>query len=686
MPENTSIGADIITVQAIDTDVGSNGAVRYRIRPDPLGSFRNFAIDQVSGILTLTQELDRESQKIYELRIEAYDLGVPTALQSDLDLKIYVKNVNDHEPQFVVEEFIANFTEHRQPGSERVKIVNTIDRDDDDEDSEILDVCYFVMSGDGPKGLFAIHPTNHELMTTKELDRERRSVYNIVIKATEECLNPLDEQDAYNDTTDSSMLKIKIYVNDIDDNPPLFTHEVFTGGIATDNDYGSVIMTVHADDADIDAILEYSVIGNIVSSANSENLEDIKRPPFLLDMTTGDIVLNFDPQKGMKGYFAFHVSVSDMFGHIDKATVQIYLLREDQRVKFVVRSQPSEIRAQMDKFRHVLAKVTNSIVNVDNFIVHEDDHTKTDVLLHFVHPGDNTVMEVDQVLRMIDYKTEELDPIFKEFNVLHTEGVDPTYVKAMTQETVIILWLIGINVFQVILIILILFLCYNQRQKYRRRMKAATIGKNIISDTLLKRKGSPEKSIAKEFVPNTNKHATEGSNPVWMTAGVAYDNMTFEEDEDDLDDNVIERLQRDNNLDSLDANVLNQMHVMVKGNTLNSEEDIGYAASNFSVGDGSTIRVGSSMTKMLMSESSPPSRSQPRSRSSESSGLGSGSSRKHFMGGLFPTQMPPVERLGMESANSFMIRSSNNSSATKSKKKAYGYTTYDDDNIPRTEL
>ena len=67
-------------------------------------------------------------------------------------------------------------------------------------------------------------------------------------------------------------------------------------------------------------------------------------------------------------------------------------------------------------------------------------------------------------------------------------------------------------------------------------------------------------------MPNTNKHATEGSNPVWMS-NVAYDNINFEMDEedDDLDDNFIERLQQENNLDSLDVNVL-----MSKTNTLNN--------------------------------------------------------------------------------------------------------------------
>ena len=59
-------------------------------------------------------------------------------------------------------------------------------------------------------------------------------------------------------------------------------------------------MNVEANDPDIDTNLEYSVIGNILPSDKSENLENIKAPPFLLDKNSGDIILNFDPQKGMK--------------------------------------------------------------------------------------------------------------------------------------------------------------------------------------------------------------------------------------------------------------------------------------------------------------------------------------------------------------------------------------------------
>lgn len=83
----------------------------------------------------------------------------------------------------------------------------------------------------------------------------------------------------------------------------------------------------------------------------TEGLENLKRDPFLVDAETGDVQLNFDPQKGMKGYFDFMVLANDTGGLQDTARVFIYLLREDQRVMFVLRQHPTEIRTRIELFR-----------------------------------------------------------------------------------------------------------------------------------------------------------------------------------------------------------------------------------------------------------------------------------------------------------------------------------------------
>lgn len=40
----------------------------------------------------------------------------------------------------------------------------------------------------------------------------------------------------------------------------------------------------------------------------SEGMDYIQQPPFVVDQKSGSLFLNFDPQKGMKGYFDFTVS------------------------------------------------------------------------------------------------------------------------------------------------------------------------------------------------------------------------------------------------------------------------------------------------------------------------------------------------------------------------------------------
>lgn len=114
--------------------------------------------------------------------------------------------------------------------------------------------------------------------------------------------------------------------------------------------------------------------------------------------------------------------------------------------------------------------------------------------MHFVNPRDNSVMDVGEILRIIDYRTEMLDPLFREFNVLNTvrfenpfigkqheiiqklfqDGNEQAFlVKAATSETVIILWMAGIIVFLCLILAILLSLCIHQKRKFARRLKAA---------------------------------------------------------------------------------------------------------------------------------------------------------------------------------------------------------------------
>ena len=90
-------------------------------------------------------------------------MGTPTPLSTDLDLMIYVKNVNDFEPQFLIDVHRVNFTEEQPPGLERVMLPETVDRDEvDDLDDPPTKVCYFIVGGNDEKS-FDLDIATHEL-------------------------------------------------------------------------------------------------------------------------------------------------------------------------------------------------------------------------------------------------------------------------------------------------------------------------------------------------------------------------------------------------------------------------------------------------------------------------------------------------------------------------------------------
>ncbi len=118
VPENATIGSQVVEVLAVDDDSGVNALVRYKLRQLANGHWKSFNINEVSGVITLAKQLDRESQRVHELRVQAYDLGEPTSLSTDLDLTILVTNVDDFEPEFTQDVFQVVFTENTLPGKQ----------------------------------------------------------------------------------------------------------------------------------------------------------------------------------------------------------------------------------------------------------------------------------------------------------------------------------------------------------------------------------------------------------------------------------------------------------------------------------------------------------------------------------------------------------------------------------------
>ncbi|KAG7250405.1 hypothetical protein CRUP_003990, partial [Coryphaenoides rupestris] len=126
LPEDSPLGAVVVTVSASDTDEGLHGEVVYEL--DHVSGDRNvFSLDRKTGEVRVIGHLDYEEESSYEIRISAKDgLG----LASYATLMVDVTDVNDNAPEIFLKSLTDSIPENVPPGTQ-VGIFNVQDADSD---------------------------------------------------------------------------------------------------------------------------------------------------------------------------------------------------------------------------------------------------------------------------------------------------------------------------------------------------------------------------------------------------------------------------------------------------------------------------------------------------------------------------------------------------------------------------
>lgn len=111
--EDAVVGDKILQIQANDMDSDDNGRVTYAIvRGDRL---QQFAIEETSGYVSVTNALDRESISSYVLEIQASDHGTQQ-LSSYVLVNIEISDANDNPPLFAQSNYTAFVQEDKDIG------------------------------------------------------------------------------------------------------------------------------------------------------------------------------------------------------------------------------------------------------------------------------------------------------------------------------------------------------------------------------------------------------------------------------------------------------------------------------------------------------------------------------------------------------------------------------------------
>ncbi|KAM6988350.1 LOW QUALITY PROTEIN: protocadherin Fat 3-like [Tautogolabrus adspersus] len=175
--ESVPVGTNVLTVSAVDEDKGENGYITYSISSlQPLP----FKINQFSGVISTTKELDFESSsESYLFVVRASDWGSPYRRESEVNVTIHLENINDNQPLF--ERVGCQGVIPRDfPVDEVITTMSAIDID------ELELVKYKIISGN-EWGYFDLNPDSGVLSLQRSISTAspKNGIFSLKITATD---------------------------------------------------------------------------------------------------------------------------------------------------------------------------------------------------------------------------------------------------------------------------------------------------------------------------------------------------------------------------------------------------------------------------------------------------------------------------------------------------------------------
>lgn len=241
--ENATVGTDILTLSAVDNDIGTNAEVRYEIVTG--NDDGAFVINSITGRLRTVKTLDRENTPKYALEIRAYDLGVPRK-QSVTTVTVLLRDINDDKPTFSKDTYMVNVQENVIDSN----IVTVLAQDKDQGSNG--DINYSIINGD-VGGIFVINSRTGAIGITTKLDREENDTYKLTVQANDGGSPSL-----------SGKCHVVIKVLDKNDNSPVFQPSTLKAKVPEGSPVGTFVIQVTALDKDsgLNADLTYSLVNN----------------------------------------------------------------------------------------------------------------------------------------------------------------------------------------------------------------------------------------------------------------------------------------------------------------------------------------------------------------------------------------------------------------------------------------
>lgn len=294
LSEEKPVGSTVVVISATDEDTGENARITY-VMEDNVPQFK---IDPDSGAIATQMEIDYEDQASYTLAIIARDNGIPQKSDTTY-VEIIILDANDNAPQFIRDMYQGTVSEDA-PVFSSVLQISASDRDSGSNSR----VSYTFQGGDDGEGDFLIETYSGIIRIARKLDRENVPVYNLRAFAVDRGVPPL-----------KAAVPIRVVVQDINDNAPVFEKDVLFIDVEENSPVGSVVARITATDPDegSNAQIMYQIVEG--------NIPEV----FQLDIFNGDLVALTDLDYETRKEYVIVVQATSA-PLVSRATVHIRLV------------------------------------------------------------------------------------------------------------------------------------------------------------------------------------------------------------------------------------------------------------------------------------------------------------------------------------------------------------------------
>jgi hypothetical protein len=401
---------------------------------------------------------DREQTSFYSFSLNIYDHGEPRQSITP-KFELHLIDINDCSPFF---ENSTNYSFHIDENNKEMFILHSIKTFDLDENDHITLSLEF--NDTKQKDLFQINEQN-QLLIIQSLDYEKESFYQFNLIA----------EDLVKHRTS---IPIRIYINDLNDNPVKFSTNSTQFKIQENQPNGTFLGQIQADDKDQNTQIIYTIHPNDLNHVN--NLIELN--------TNGSLYTKVIFDREQLGQIQFRIIANDSL-YTDYISIEILILDINDNKPILKTSSPYCFILNKNENINIQLEAYDPDGNVSFSLVNP---SSTDLILL-----SNGTLMIKSILKkysfdiyLNDNKQEEsLSSIYKNFILLiaHNQSECQDYSFIQLNQRVIIIGLVSFICF-------ICFCCGWQQQRWKKSSDIKTnltpsfsssLNDEIEHDTLL---------------------------------------------------------------------------------------------------------------------------------------------------------------------------------------------------------